>query len=330
MLAWRVESTPWKTRVFCAWPQAVAYLWSQECLRCVWDGECSWQHDAVQTYWSQFRRRWLRYWEEARGWGCRTQLRGWLSPGAGTHLALSAATATCTHPVTSKIINSTAWFGCCTEKGRRNRECCRKALASCLSKRLCSTCVHLRGGSGRAGQMSELWVFSAPQEAPCSQYCACAGPQPQAGSLGLQLVPGWPCFHWGSQADRGEDLMMFRKHWGVQCRHCAKLLTRTKQIITVFSTLCTSFPAVLSFNLCLLLFVLCIISKSGLLIRGHFNLLNCLVKRPKLGCEDPYISFNCYHLATFTTDYIVTDCHHRISSGIASFEESSKHGAALQ
>lgn len=69
----------------------------------------------MQAYLSQFWTRWLRYWEEARAWGSKTQLRGWLSPRAGTHLALSTTTATCTQPVTSKLLSSTAWFGCHTE-----------------------------------------------------------------------------------------------------------------------------------------------------------------------------------------------------------------------
>lgn len=167
---------------------------------------------AVQTYLSQFWTRWLRYWEEARGWGCKTHLRSWLNPRVVTHLALGTATATCTHPVTSRFSAPLLGLAAAQSMGRRNRGVLQKssALASSLSKRHCSTCVHLRGSGADVRAVGVFW----PQEAPCSPNCACAGPQPQAGRLGLKVIQGCPCFHWGSQADKGEELMIFSKHGG--------------------------------------------------------------------------------------------------------------------
>lgn len=76
-----------------------------------------------------------------------------------------------------------------------------------------------------------------------------------------------------------------------------------------------------------MVFVLCNISKAELLTKGQFNLPQSLVKRPKPGCEEAEISFNCFHLETFITGFLITDYRHRIFSGIASFEEQSIHMA---
>lgn len=140
-----LKSTLWKTRVFCACPQAMGYLWSQECLECAWDGECSWQHYAVQAYLSQFWTGWLRFWEEANRLGLQNPTERLAKPTARdppcsrhhhSHLYKTF------HPQASQQ-HCLIWLPHRARAGGTGG-CCRKALASCLSKRHCSACVHLR------------------------------------------------------------------------------------------------------------------------------------------------------------------------------------------
>lgn len=121
----------------------MGYLWSQECLQCVWDGECSWQHDAgiLKPVLNKVA-------EVLRG----NQSLGLQNPTE------RLAKPTGRDPPCSQHHHCHLYTTCHLQasqqhclvwlphraQGGGTGGCCRKALASCLSKRHCSTCVHLR------------------------------------------------------------------------------------------------------------------------------------------------------------------------------------------
>jgi len=93
------------------------------------------------------------YWEKASGWGCETQLRGWLSPQAVSHLALCTATTVGTHrdiapPPSSSTVRLSA---VAVQRKRRRRR--RRRNRGVLQK-----------GSGQLSQQEALPHTSSLQQ----------------------------------------------------------------------------------------------------------------------------------------------------------------------